>query len=222
MKQETPTNSRFNKKSGLVWFLAGLLTIGLAVYQRMTGPTYPAKGEISFLGEKVSFKLPRSAENLTDCPVVINLPPGLAGQVQGYLQFRRPKEDKPWNILSMKADGQQLTGFLPKQPPAGKFEYFVHLVKDSQEVSLPGEKPVLIRFKGKVSTPVLLAHILVMFLGMLFRCEPAWLLSARLKRQAPMLNGQRSRSFWADSFLDRLFRKWPSVISGRASRWAEM
>ncbi|HAV41403.1 MAG TPA: hypothetical protein DCW97_03210 [Acidobacteria bacterium] len=168
MKQETPTNSRFNKKSGLVWFLAGLLTIGLAVYQRMTGPTYPAKGEISFLGEKVSFKLPRSAENLTDCPVVVNLPPGLAGQVQGYLQFRRPKEDKPWNILSMKADGQQLTGFLPKQPPAGKFEYFVHLVKDSQEVSLPGEKPVLIRFKGKVSTPVLLAHILVMFLGMLF------------------------------------------------------
>ncbi|MDD8021011.1 MAG: hypothetical protein PHU81_07515 [Acidobacteriota bacterium] len=166
--EEKIQSNRHLKTSGLFWFLAVMLTIGLVIYQRMTGPSYPVKGEVSFLGEKISFRLPRSADNLNDCPVAVNLPASLAGQVQGYLQFRWLKEDKPWNILLMKTDGQQLTGFLPKQPAAGKLEYFVHLVKDSQEISLTGEKPVVIRFKGKVSTPVLLAHILVMFLGMLF------------------------------------------------------
>ncbi|HOP59965.1 MAG TPA: hypothetical protein PKZ60_00940 [Candidatus Saccharicenans sp.] len=167
MKDETK-NSSHHKKSVLFWFLAILLTIGLAVYQRLTGPTYPVKGQVSFLGEKVSYKLPRSAENQVDCPVVVNLPASLIGQVQGYLRFRRPGGDKPWNILAMQADGQQLKGFLPKQPPAGRIEYFVHLVRDSQEISLTGDRPVVIRFKGQVSMPVLLAHILVMFLGMLF------------------------------------------------------
>jgi len=167
MKEETKSNNH-HKKSVLFWFLAILLTIGLAVYQRLTGPTYPVKGQVSFLGEKISYKLPRSAENQADCPVVVKLPDSLIGQVQGYLRFRRPGGDKPWNILAMQADGQQLKGFLPKQPPAGRIEYFVHLVRDSQEVSLTGDRPVVIRFKGQVSMPVLLAHILVMFLGMLF------------------------------------------------------
>jgi len=167
--KEVTKNSSHHKKSGLFWFLAILLTIGLAIYQRLTGPTYPVKGEVSFLGEKISYKLPRSAENLADCPLIIDLPASLVGQqVEGYLRFRQLGGDKPWNILSMQADGQQLKGFLPKQPPAGKLEYFVHLVRDSQEISLTGERPIVIRFKGKVSTPILLAHILVMFLGMLF------------------------------------------------------
>ena len=38
----------------------------------------------------------------------------------------------------------------------------------SEEVSLTGEKPAVIRFKGRVAPAVLIGHVIVMFLAMLF------------------------------------------------------
>lgn len=155
-------------KKALLWILAIIITLSSAVYQRVTGPTYPYRGKASFLGQQLKFKLPRSAENTDSCRVVVNLPESLSDKVQGYLEFKKHKTDLPWNILAMKQEGTRLVGYLPKQPAAGKLEYYVHLVSGSQEVSLTGEKPVVIRFKGPVSPGVLIAHVIVMFLGMLF------------------------------------------------------
>lgn len=155
----------------LVWILAFFITAGSAVYQRITGPTYPVKGTVNFVGLTVKFKLPRSAENVEHCRVIINLPETAPDDLQGYIEFRRHKTDAPWNILAMKKEGKQLVGFLPKQPAAGKLEYFIHLVRNSQEISLTGEKPVIIRFKGQVPKFLLLAHVLVIFLSMLFSTQ---------------------------------------------------
>lgn len=151
--------------------MAFLITAASAVYQRVTGPTYPIKGSVSFAGFLIKFKLPRSAENREHCRVVINLPEKAPDDLQGYLEFRRHKTDAPWNILAMKKEGQQLVGFLPKQPAAGKLEYLIHLVQNSQEISLTGEKPVIIRFKSPVPKLLLLAHVLVIFLSMLFSTQ---------------------------------------------------
>ncbi|MCX8161089.1 MAG: hypothetical protein N3G18_09225 [Candidatus Saccharicenans sp.] len=151
----------------LMWLLAVIITLGSAVYQRLTGPTYPFRGKIEFLGQEIKYQLPRSAEATGSCQVIINLPGNLVGQVQGFLQFKRHKSDAPWNILAMKQEENRLVGFLPKQPPSGKLEYLVHLVSGSQEISLTGERPVIIRFKGRVAPGILMAHIIVMFLAML-------------------------------------------------------
>lgn len=167
-------------KKTLVWFLAFLITAASAIYQRVTGPTYPVKGSVNFAGLNIKFKLPRSAENTEPCRLVVNLPDSAPADLQGYLEFRRHKTDAPWNILAMKREGQQLVGFLPKQPAAGKLEYFIHLVRDSQEISITGEKPVVIRFKGPVPAPLLLAHVLVIFLAMLFSTQAG--LTALLSR----------------------------------------
>jgi len=155
-------------KKVLFWILALIITLLSAIYQRLTGPTYPFSGKVSFLGQEIKFRLPRSAENTDNCRVVVRLPENLAGQVKGYLRFKRYKTRQPWNILSMEAQENRLVGFLPKQPAAGKLEYYVHLLGDSQEISLTGEKPIIIRFKGPVSSPILIAHIITMFLAMLF------------------------------------------------------
>jgi len=155
-------------KKVLLWILAVIITFSSAVYQRLTGPTYPLSGKVSFLGEEIKYRLPRSADNTENCRVVVRLPGNLVDQVQGYLEFRRHKTEQPWNILAMKVEGNRLIGFLPKQPAAGKLEYYVHLVSGSQEVSLTAEKPVIIRFKGPVASPVLIAHVIAMFLAMLF------------------------------------------------------
>ncbi|MBC7365103.1 MAG: hypothetical protein H5U07_11295, partial [Candidatus Aminicenantes bacterium] len=114
---------------------------------------------------------PRSAENVDHARVIINLGTSAPADLQGFLEFRRHKTSHPWNILAMKREGQQLIGYLPKQPAAGKLEYYVHLVKDSQEISLTGDKPVIIRFKGPVPKWLLLAHVLVIFLAMLFSTQ---------------------------------------------------
>ena len=44
------------------WILAVVLTLGAAVFQRMTGPTHPLRGKITLGNEVVRFELPRSAE----------------------------------------------------------------------------------------------------------------------------------------------------------------
>lgn len=155
-------------KKVLLWILAIIITLLSATYQRLTGPTYPFSGKVSFLGQEIKFRLPRSAKNTENCRVIVRLPDNLAGQVKGYLKFKRHKTREPWNILAMEAEEDRLIGFLPKQPAAGKLEYYVHLVTGSQEISLTGEKPIIIRFKGPVSSPILIAHIVAMFLAMLF------------------------------------------------------
>jgi len=152
----------------LLWILAIIITLLSAAYQRLTGPTYPFSGKVNFLGQEIKFRLPRSAENTENCQVVVSLPENLVGKVKGYLRFKRHKTDQTWNILAMEAEQDRLIGFLPKQPAAGKLDYYVHLVNGSQEISLTGEKPLIIRFKGPVSSPILLAHIIIMFLAMLF------------------------------------------------------
>lgn len=167
----------------LLWLLAIIITLSSAVYQRMTGPTYPFRGKTVFLGQEIKYRLPRSAEATGNCQVVVNLPANLAGQVQGFLQFKRHKSDTPWNILAMKQEDNRLVGFLPKQPPAGKLEYLVHLVSGSQEISLTGEKPVIIRFKGRVAPGILIAHVIVMFLAMLLAVRSG--LAALNKQEDP-------------------------------------
>jgi len=47
-------------KTFLFWFLAFIITISAAVYQRKTGPTYPKKYEISANGAGYQLKLLRS------------------------------------------------------------------------------------------------------------------------------------------------------------------
>lgn len=167
----------------LLWLLAIIITLSSAVYQRLTGPTYPFRGKTVFLGQEIKYRLPRSAEATGNCQVIVNLPDGLAGQVQGFLQFKRHKSDTPWNILAMKQEDTKLVGFLPKQPPAGKLEYLVHLVSGSQEISLTGEKPVIIRFKGRVAPGILIAHVIVMFLAMLLAVRSG--LAALNKQEDP-------------------------------------
>ena len=47
-------------KKVLFWVLAVIISLTAMFYQRMTGPTYPKKYEITYQNEDYSFSLPRS------------------------------------------------------------------------------------------------------------------------------------------------------------------
>ncbi|MBM3285420.1 MAG: hypothetical protein FJY81_06065 [Candidatus Aminicenantes bacterium] len=149
----------------LLWLLAVLLTVSSAVYQRMTGPTYPLRGRAIVANEEIRFRLPRSYEITSDCPVVVKT---ADARISGRLEYKRYKTSDAWTDVPMTREDDRLVGHLPRQPMAGKLAYRVFLADGAEEVSLTGEEQVIIRFKGVVPGSVLIGHVIFMFLAMLF------------------------------------------------------
>jgi hypothetical protein len=151
-------------KKSVFWLLAVVITLSSAVYQRMTGPTYPARVKAVVGSSTLRFRLPRSAETTESRMVELAVP----APTEGYLEFKRYKTDDPWTREPLVREGENLVGFLPKQPAAGKLAYKVYLGAAGQAVSLSGEDPVIIRFKDPVPIWLIFIHVIVMFSGMLF------------------------------------------------------
>jgi hypothetical protein len=57
---------------------------------------------------------------------------------------------------------------IPRQPAAGKLQYYIELTDSKGTHTLLKENPVIIRFKGSVPGYILLPHVLLMFTAMLF------------------------------------------------------
>jgi hypothetical protein len=151
-------------KKGLLWSLAVVITLGSAVYQRMTGPTYPLRAKAVVAGAEIKCRLPRSAETVADAKVSVPAP----APVEGWLDWKRfPTEDE-WTRVPLVREGDGLVGYLPKQPAAGKLAYRIVLGSGGDSASLTGEAPAVLRFKDPVPVWVLIPHVLVIFSGMLF------------------------------------------------------
>ncbi|UCE21877.1 MAG: hypothetical protein JSV46_06590 [Candidatus Aminicenantes bacterium] len=152
-------------KKVLLWIIAFLITFSAAFYQRMTGPTHPLRGKTTLNGTEIAYKLERDPETTSDHEVQVEVP---NREITGNLLYKRYKTDDPWTKIPMKRDEDVLAGSLPKQPSAGKLEYKILLASQGSEISLTGEKSVIIRFKDPVPSLLLLPHIIIMFLAMLF------------------------------------------------------
>lgn len=147
-----------------IWILAVVITIGAAYFQRKTGPTYPKKIKIEIAGSIYEAKLIRSSNNTHDAKIKINIPDlSITGKVN-YKLF--PVEDA-WKSIDFVREEESLIAYLPKQPAAGKLEYYIEI----ESLRNPDEKfvsdHVVIRFKGDVPAWAMIPHILFMFVAML-------------------------------------------------------
>jgi len=151
-------------KNFLFWTIAIIITIAAAMYQRMTGPTYPYRTVAAVDGTEYPLKLKRSQTNTYPCTIKLEVPEG----VSGSLYYRRFRTSDDWTAIEMKHDGELLSGELPSQPAAGKLEYFIVLQGPSgAETTVMKDEPVVIRFKGNVPAIIMIPHILIMFFAML-------------------------------------------------------
>jgi hypothetical protein len=148
-------------KPSLLWVLALVLMFASAAYQRRTGPTYPVHGELAAPAGPVAYELPRS--HVTSSGAAIAIP---AVVPAGTLHWRRFPLDEPYRQVPLERAGDSLVAVLPPQPPAGKVEYYLELPGAAQP-QVPADRTVVLRYKGEVSTAVLLPHVLFMFVGML-------------------------------------------------------
>lgn len=152
-------------KNLLFWILAFVITISAAIYQRSTGPTYPAKKKIYLEGEEYKFKLTRSHTITKDFFVTLK---DADEKLEGSVLYRRYPTNDEWNEVPLVRMDKELKAQLPLQPPAGKIEYYLHLNFGEQQINVAEENPVIIRFKGDVPAYFMIPHILAMFLAMMF------------------------------------------------------
>ena len=149
--------------SGWRWTLAVVVTLASALWQRTSGPTYPAHGTVRLGDTEIAMNLARSHGGAGDLPVHLA---AADRAVTGEVAWRHFPTADAWRITPMVREGDALTAALPHQPEAGKLEYQVRLRKGAEQATFPA-RPAITRFKGEVPAAVLIPHILAMFIGML-------------------------------------------------------
>jgi hypothetical protein len=163
----------------ICWTIAVIVTLVAASYQRMTGPTYEKKIKVELNGKQFKFKFPRTCDTSKNCE--IKLPVGNE-PVTANLYYKRFKTNDVWDTVVMQKHDDCLVGELPKQPMAGKLQYFVELNDGKKTQRLDNENQVVIRFKGDVPGFVLWPHVFFIFLAMLLSNLSGLIAAFRLKK----------------------------------------
>ena len=156
-------------KKFILWFLAFLITISAAIYQRMTGPTYPKRVNITINKSVQQLKLVRSLSLNEKSEVKLDL---IDPNIKARLFFKRFKLEEEYQVadFTFRSDPKHPGFFadVPQQPAAGKIQYYIEITDSNSTRSYQKENPVVIRFKGDVPAFILIPHILLMFVAMLF------------------------------------------------------
>ncbi|HTX17158.1 MAG TPA: hypothetical protein VMG34_00755 [Bacteroidota bacterium] len=163
-------------RSMTFWILAFALTLGSAIYQRMTGPTYPIGGTTTMRGARIDYTFERSHGGADDAVVSV---PVRDTSVHPVLEWKRFKTDDAFTRTVMRVDARGASATLPHQPAGGKVQYRVLLDDGVESIALPENGYVVMRFKGDVPSAVLIPHILAMFLAMLFSARAGFEVFAR-------------------------------------------
>lgn len=153
----------------ILWALAVLITLVSAIYQRVTGPTYPARGTVTLGGQTFKTRLTRTHGGPGDQPVAITVPDQ---NIAGEIAWRRYPTNDAWQTMPLVRDGAVLRAALPHQPVAGKLEYQSHLRLGNEAVVFPA-RPAITRFREVVPAYVLIPHVAAMFFFMLFSTAAA-------------------------------------------------
>lgn len=147
-----------------LWIFSILFTAGIAIFQRMTGPTYPIKGKVTINNSVIKFKLPTTSDAEEGELIRVCVPDT---SVKGEFTFKRYNSNDSFTKVKMKRDSCYLTVLIQKQPPAGKVMYDIKLISKN-ETFLLNDDYVVLRYKGKVPDSVLVIHVIIIFLAMLY------------------------------------------------------
>jgi hypothetical protein len=154
-------------KNVLLWVAAVFIMVAAVIYQRMTGPTYPYRGNFELNGETYKHKLLRSQETTEGARIAIPSPNDSAFVAQ--LHYKRFKTKDSLTVAVMTNDNGELMARLPKQPAAGKMEYYITLQRGDWQTRIPAaaEENIVLRYKDPVPGYILWPHVIFMFFAVL-------------------------------------------------------
>ena len=152
-------------KNRILWLIALLLTLVLAVYQRLSGPTRPVKGKLNVAGIELRYKFQRSWTSYQPLPVRVT-GNGIAAMRLHYRRYPLIAGDVWSTALMVTRDGA-FVAHVPGQPAAGKVAYKVEVLSPDGSRWLNNGRPIVARFKGEVPAWLLILHVAFMFAAML-------------------------------------------------------
>jgi len=160
-------------KKIILWILSFFVTLLVAYYQRISGPTYPLKEKHRIASNVFYSHFPRSCTRGKECEisVQVSFPGGKSEKIflkniNGKIKLKRHKSYDKWKYLDLAKEGARLRYILPEQPSGGKLEYQVFVYNENR---LLFETPlVIVRFKNEVPPLILSLHIFFVFLFLFF------------------------------------------------------
>lgn len=181
-------------KKFLIWFLAFIITLFAAYYQRTTGPTYPKKVTVSLNDSSYTLRLIRSVELSERSQVKLQITDTAIKAVLYYKRYKSQDDYQPvpfvlrtypvnsfvMNKIFKMTEDKGLFADVPPQPEAGKLQYYIELTDSNGKHFLMKDTPVVVRFKGGVPGFILAPHILLMFIAMLFSTAAGLLALAKI------------------------------------------
>jgi hypothetical protein len=156
-------------KKFLLWTLAFVITVGAAIYQRHTGPTYPKVLNVDLNSHTYDLKLVRSLALDEKSEVKLYIADTTV-KARLFFKVLNSKEDYLSADFKYRAEPKKECFFaeVPQQPAAGKLQYYIEIDDSKGSHTFLKDSPVVVRFKGAVPIFILLPHILFMFVAMLF------------------------------------------------------
>ncbi|MFP4025290.1 MAG: hypothetical protein ACLFVR_12265 [Thiohalospira sp.] len=167
-------------KKTIFWIIAIFITLASAYYQRKTGPTYPKKVVIELNQETINFEMPRSHNSTSNCLIKIPVKDSLT---QGSIVYKRFPTKDDWKSVELNYSDQNIIGYLPKQPPAGKLQYYIKLWNNNTPQNIQTTQEAIIRFKGEVPDWALIPHVILMFAAMLISNLSGLFALGKIKQQ---------------------------------------
>jgi hypothetical protein len=114
------------KISIILWIIVFVLTLLIAYFQYITGPTHPISSTEHLNGEIV-----RSSDNSSkNISISIRTK---KKDTRALLSLRRLNSNDKWEEKEMKRDGYRLITEIPTQPCAGKIEYKIKVVYNNRD-----------------------------------------------------------------------------------------
>ena len=153
------------KKNWILWTSAILITLIAAYYQRVTGPSYPLRTKIAINNNTYKLKFPRSNDGSLEAEIALQI---ADTGVKAKLFYHFYKTETEYNSLDFKRNGDMLIAKLPHVNSGVKFQYYVEIISSGGLQDVNKEKPVVLRYRDYVPHPVLITHIILMFLAMMF------------------------------------------------------
>lgn len=161
-----------------IWVFAIVITVGAALFQRMTGPTNPKPVNFTLDSKEYKTSLSRSLvipKELESPEERRGHPSGLVFKIEDLPQdaviavyAKRFRTADDWSFITTGRRGDAFVAALPVQPMAGKLSYYLNINYKNESIDLLKDDPIVVRYRGDVPAWVMISHILFMFLAMLF------------------------------------------------------
>ena len=143
-----------------IWVFGLIITLSAAVYQRMTGPTYPFKTTVSLGESTYDLDFIRSGSISQDAQIMLHIEDP---EVEAKLYYRKFPTNDEFAIADFSRENKSLVAHLAEQSMSGIVAHYVEWKWGDEVETIPQQ---IIRFKGDVPDFILVPHVLFMFLTM--------------------------------------------------------